>query len=100
MLSKEELHYGIPFVLKLWTEAGEPYEWVQILYGDPARFWFDIYEHNSWETLRVHAAEVFKQRLTGREGDKLIENMRCVVISTHTPTVEQLAPAARAAEVQ
>ena len=90
MLSKDELHDGIPFVLKLWDAAGKPVLWVQTLAGDTARYWYEIYRSGDWETLRLHAAEVFRSVLSESEMAALIRSRRCVVISTRNPVADRL----------
>ena len=86
MLSKDELSNGVTFILKLSDAAGESAQWVATLQGDLAAYWYEAYRRSDWAALRAHGGEVFRDRVTDVEAERVCKSGRCVVI--HTPLVK------------
>jgi hypothetical protein len=87
MLSTDELRDGMPFILQLRNAAGVGFQWIEVLRGDLAAHWLEIYRSSDWESLRNEAAGVFRHAVTETEMDEALKTQgRC--ISIHTPLVK------------
>lgn len=83
MLSKDELTYGMPFILEMRDDAGETLIWIETLRGDTARHWYEIYRDSDWTALRLEAPGVFHRRVTADEARRVSRSCRCLVIKTN-----------------
>lgn len=91
MLSNDELTDGMPFVLRLWDGAGLPVHWREVLRGEAARRWYDIYRSSDWEALRTQGPATFRNRVSG--GDRALVHAyggRRVVIDTRAVAAEEI----------
>lgn len=91
MLSHDELRNGRTFILKLWDSAGAPSQWVQLLRDDTARRWYDIYRRSDWAALRSEGADVFHDRVTSEEAERVRKSGRCVFIQTTSVRPDEMA---------
>jgi hypothetical protein len=98
MLSKDDLGDGINFILKLSDATGTPAQWTERFYGDIASRWYDIYCRSDWEALRAHGAEVFHNRVTEAEAERVRKSAHCIVIHTLEVKAEQIDPHPRLPE--
>jgi hypothetical protein len=95
MISDDELHDGMPFVLQLRNCANVASQWMETLRGDIARRWYDIYRTSDWNALRTEAAGVFHNPVTDAQmHDFLKTEPRCIFIHTLLVKVEELRIAA------
>ena len=94
MLSKDELSNGITFILKLVDANGTPAQWVASLRGDVAAHWYGVYLSSDWEELRAHGADVFRDRVSEEEAERVRTSARCVVIRATQVKAEEMAPPA------
>jgi hypothetical protein len=91
MISVDELHDGLPFILQLRNAAGVASQWMETLRGDVARHWCDIYETSNWQALRSEAAAVFCHSVTEAQlNDFLHSEPRCIMIDPAAVKVEEL----------
>lgn len=91
MLSRDELSYGITFVLKLWDTAGVPFQWIETFRGDMASHWYDIYRSSDWEALRREASDVFHRGVTEAEAETArTSRTRCIYIHTDSVKADEL----------
>jgi len=91
MISNDELHDGMRFVLQLRNSAGVPSQWMETLKGDVARRWYEIYRDSDWAALRSEAAAVFCHPVTEAERNAFLETAtRCISIDTAAVKVEDL----------
>ena len=92
MLSKDDLSNGATFILKLTDANGVPAQWVATLRGGIAAYWYAIYRRSDWAALRAHGAEVFHERVTEAQAERVRRSGRCVVIHTSAVKAEEIAP--------
>ena len=97
MLSKDELAEGIYFVLKLPDGAGAPVYWLQMMRGDAARHWFEIYRTSDWTALASDAG-IFGAPVSTESAERTVRSQRCVVIQPHDLTAGDLAVTAARVE--
>jgi hypothetical protein len=91
MISNDELHDGMAFVLQLRDSASVTSQWMETLQGDIARRWYDIYRTSDWDALRMEAAGVFRNPVTDAQmHDFLKTEPRCIFIHTPLVKVEEL----------
>jgi hypothetical protein len=86
MLSKDDLSNGTTFILKLTDAAGAPVQWVACLRGEIALHWYEVYRRSDWTALRAQGGEVFRDRVSEVEAERIRKSGRCIVI--HTPQVK------------
>ena len=91
MLSTDELHDGMHFILKLRNAAGVTSQWMEKLRDDVARHWYDIYRSSDWEALRTEASGVFCHSVSDAHmWDFLKTGTRCIFIDPPLVKVEDL----------
>ena len=101
MLSQDELSNGATFILKLTDANGVPAQWVATLRGGIAAYWYAVYRRSDWAALRAHGGEVFHERVTEAQAERVRTSGRCVVIHTSAVKAEELAsPIERAKPLQ
>ena len=101
MLSKDDLSNGARFILKLTDANGVPAQWVATLRGGIAAYWYAVYRRSDWAALRAHGAEVFHERVTEAEAERVRRSGRCVVIHTSAVKAEEItAPIQRTKPLQ
>jgi len=94
MLSSDELSNGMTFILKLLDANGARAQWVQSLRGPIAARWYDVYRNSDWDVLRAHGREVFCDRVTEIQAERIRRSGRCIVIHTSEVKAEEIsAPA-------
>jgi hypothetical protein len=93
MLSRDELANGRTFILKLWDAEGVPVQWVEPLQGAVAKRWFDIYQKSNWDALRAEANEVFHNRVSEQEAERIRRTTRCVYIHTQSVKANEIGAA-------
>jgi hypothetical protein len=93
MLSNDELTRGVPFILQLREAAGGRPTWMEMLRGEIARRWYEIYRRSDWATLRQEATGVFHHRVAAAEAERVRQAGRCVVIRTDFVDASELQPA-------
>lgn len=94
MLSNDELSYGMPFILEMRADTGEPLIWIETLRGDTARHWYEIYRDSDWKALRLEAPGVFHRRVTADEARRVSRSCRCIVIKTNLVSTPDLQASA------
>ena len=92
MLSEDDLHKGVPFILKLPNASRQTSFWAQTLRGDEARHWFDIYQRSDWKMLRAEGGCVFRNRVSEKKAQQLRTSGRCIVIHTMGVMAEEIKP--------
>lgn len=91
MISNDELHDGMTFILQLRNSAGIASQWMETLRDEVARHWYNIYQSSDWEALRMEAAGVFRHPVTETQRDDFLRTAgRCISIHTSTLKVEDL----------
>lgn len=98
MLSHDEIHDGMPFILQLPDAAGKQVWWLETLKGETARHWYETYRRSDWATLRLEAGGTFHHRVTQAEAERARTSERCVVIKTDQVNESQLQPAGATAD--
>lgn len=94
MLSNDELHDGMHFILKLRNAAGTPSQWIETLRDDVATHWYNIYQSSDWQALRTEAPGVFCHPVSDAQmEDFLNSGTRCIFIDPPSVKVEELRPA-------
>jgi hypothetical protein len=91
MLSIDELADGKPFLLELKDASGIPIQWQQTLRGAVAKRWYEIYQNSDWAALRLEAASVFLNRVSGAQAEHSVKSGLCVVIKTDAVKENELA---------
>jgi hypothetical protein len=94
MLSNDELSNGMTFILKLVDAGGTPAQWVTMLEGGAAARWYDVYRTSDWAELRAHGGDVFRDRVSEEEAERVRTSTRCVVIRATEVKAEEMSPAA------
>ena len=93
MLSHDEIHDGMPFILQLPDAAGKQVWWLETLKGEDARRWYETYRRSDWATLRQEAGGTFHNRVTQAEAERARTTRRCVVIKTGAVNETEIRPA-------
>jgi len=95
MLSKDEIKYGMTFILKLFDTAGKPTQWIELLCADSALHWYDIYRRSDWDALRREASDTFTHAVTEAEAESVRSaRHRCIYIHTDAVKTHELTAAA------
>ena len=92
MLSKDEISKGINFILRLSNEAGTALHWVEMLSGETAVHWYEIYRSSDYQALRTEGAHVFRHRVGEAEAEHVRRSCRCIVIHTASVKAEEIDP--------
>jgi hypothetical protein len=91
MISDDELHDGMMFILQLKNSAGVEFQWMETLKDQVARRWYDIYRSSDWDALKAEAAGVFRHPVTETQRDDFLKKAsRCISINTSVVKVEDL----------
>ena len=92
MLSKDEIHHGMTFILKLWDAAGAPAQWIETLQGAAALRWYDIYRRSDWNALRAEASGTFTHAVSEVQAEATRSSRkRCIYIHTSEVRSNELA---------
>jgi hypothetical protein len=66
-----------------------------------AAYWYAVYRRSDWAALRAHGAEVFLNRVTEAEAERVRRSGRCIVIDTPDVKAEEIdSPTPRASPLQ
>jgi hypothetical protein len=91
MISDDELHDGMIFILQLRNSAGVAFQWMETLKDQIARRWYDIYRKSDWGALKAEAAGVFCHPVTETQRSDFLKNgSRCISINTSVVKVEDI----------
>jgi hypothetical protein len=55
-----------------------------------AAYWYAVYRRSDWAALRAHGAEVFLNRVTEAEAERVRRSGRCIVIDTPDVKAEEI----------
>jgi len=97
MLSNDELKDGMNFILKLSDTTGTAAHWIARFDGDIAARWYGIYYRSDWQALRDQGREVFRNRATEAEAERVLKSGRCVMIHTAQVKAEEIDPLVKVA---
>ena len=67
MITPDDRKNGMTFILQLEAAGAGLVTWVETLQGESADRWYDIYRRSDWGALRLQAAGVFQNRVSGTE---------------------------------